>query len=116
MVQSIVLPSFKDPRGILTVVEKILPFHIHRVYFIYETNELSRAGHRHVTGQQALICLHKTCRVEVKNSNGILQFPLNDPSQCLILEAEDWHELKFEEGAILLVLASDYYRPENYIY
>ncbi len=112
MAQSIALPSFKDSRGILTVIEKILPFAIRRVYYIYETNELCRAGHRHLTGQQALICLHKTCIVQVKEDD----FSLSSPGQCLILEPDEWHELRFEPGAILLVLASDYYHPDNYIY
>jgi len=110
------LPSFKDPRGTLTVIEKVLPFSIQRVYYIYDTNELPRGGHQHHIGQQALICLHKTCVVEVKTDHFHQDFSLCHPHQYLLLEPHEWHSIKFDPGAILLVLASTHYNPKNYIH
>ena len=115
MAQLLEFPSFKDQRGSLTVIEKALPFNIQRVYYIYDTNQLPRAGHAHVTGYQALICLHKTCAVRLRTGQCIQDILLLRPDQCLILEASEWHTLTFEPGAILLVLASTYYDPDNYI-
>ena len=48
------LPTFSDNRGQLTVIEKILPFDIKRVYYIYQTGGKKRATiatkklHRHL--------------------------------------------------------------------
>ena len=32
------IPTYKDPRGSLSVIEKILPFDIKRVYYIYDVD------------------------------------------------------------------------------
>ena len=47
------LPTFSDNRGQLTVIEKILPFDIKRVYYIYQTGGKKGATiatklHRHL--------------------------------------------------------------------
>ena len=110
------LSSFKDARGSLTVIEKILPFQIRRVYYIYDTNTHPRAGHKHREGQQALICLHSQCRVHVRKENSHQDFLLSSPHQGLILDPEDWHTVHFEPHCILLVLASTYYSADNYLY
>jgi hypothetical protein len=106
-------PVFQDHRGSLTVIEKILPFVIERVYYIYETNHLVRGGHRHVEGQQVLICLHGQCTVFVQDAQDFL---LNRPTQGLLVASTDWHQIQFEPLSILLVLASNHYSPEDYIY
>ncbi len=42
---------------------------------------------------------------------------LDTPDKCLILEPKDWHQMhSFTEDAILMVLASEFYTPEDYIY
>lgn len=115
MAKLIALPSFKDSRGTLTVIEKDLPFSVQRIYYIYDTNELPRAGHRHRIGQQALICLHKTCVIEIKTGAFRQDFTLSHPEEYLLVEPDEWHTIQFEPGAILLVLASTPYSPENYI-
>lgn len=108
-------PSFKDARGSLTVIEKILPFSIERVYYIWDTNELSRGNHSHQVGKQVLICLQSQCVVRVKIRESLQEFVLDSPEQGLILEPEDWHSLHFEPKAILLVLASHPYLADNYV-
>lgn len=115
MAKLLEFPSFKDQRGSLTVIEKALPFPILRVYYVYDTNDLPRAGHRHHHGQQALVCLHKSANVRVKDADLDQTFQLSKPNQCLILDAHEWHTVHFEPGSILLVLASTHYDPDNYI-
>lgn len=113
MPQLLEFPSFQDQRGSLTVIEKILPFSIQRVYYIYETNTLPRGGHRHQVGQQTLICLHGKCTVSVRAHKDFL---IDRPTQGLLLEPVDWHSIQFEPRSILLVLASHHYSPDDYIY
>ena len=60
------LPTFKDERGNLTVVEKLLPFDIKRFYYIYDVTE-KRGGHRHKKTIQALICLGGSCEVYIND-------------------------------------------------
>jgi dTDP-4-dehydrorhamnose 3,5-epimerase-like enzyme len=111
------LPSHADKRGNLTVIEKEIPFGIKRLFYIYGVDDSVRGGHRHQSTIQAAICLHGSC--EVFSNNGILSqtFILDHPNKCLIIYPEDWHTMqKFSSDAVLLVLASTAFDPEDYIF
>lgn len=109
------LPTFCDERGCLTVIEKVLPFEIKRVYYIYNTSGI-RGRHRHKKTWQALISISGMCEIYVNNGKEENIFLLNRPDKCLVLKPEDWHSMfNFTENNILLVLASEHYDPNDYI-
>ncbi|MEJ7692838.1 FdtA/QdtA family cupin domain-containing protein [Daejeonella sp.] len=117
MAQIIDLTTHTDKRGNLTVIEKIIPFDIKRIFYIYGVDNSVRGGHRHKTTVQAAITIKGSCRI--RNNNGLSenQYILDNPSKCLLLEPEDWHTMdQFSEDAILMVLASTEYDPEDYIF
>jgi dTDP-4-dehydrorhamnose 3,5-epimerase-like enzyme len=110
------LIPFRDDRGSLTVIEKILPFSIKRVFYIYGADAQVRGGHRHRKNQQALICLHGKCTIFTDDGKVKKSFELDDPNKCLILQPGDWHTMQnFEDEAVLLVLASEFYDEKDYI-
>jgi len=116
MAALIELPTFVDPRGKLTVIERILPFEIKRVYFIYDTDHKDRGGHRHKITTQALICIKGSCTVCCDNSFIKEDYILDKPSKSLIVYPEDYHVMKnFSDDAILLVLASEVFIEQDYI-
>ena len=49
MAKLVKLPTYNDNRGNLTVIEKILPFEIKRVYYIYGVKDNERGFHKHKT-------------------------------------------------------------------
>jgi hypothetical protein len=109
------LPTYSDNRGMLTVVEKILPFEIKRFYYIYDVTA-QRGGHRHLKTIQALISLGGSCRVYVNNGEKENVFLLDSPSKCLILDPKDWHTMDaFSKQSILLVFSSEFYDKDDYI-
>jgi hypothetical protein len=109
------LPTFNDDRGDLTIIEKILPFEIKRLYYICNATK-KRGGHRHKKSIQALICLGGSCEIYVNNGKKEQIISLGRESRCLILEPKDWHTMdNFTPGAILLVLASEFYNVNDYI-
>lgn len=111
------LETHTDDRGTLSVVEKILPFQIKRIFYIYNVNDSVRGGHRHRKTVQAAICISGECKIYSNNSKEEKTYSLNNPNQCLILNPEDWHTMyDFSEDAILLVIASEEYDPNDYIY
>ena len=117
MAKLISLKTFTDDRGNLTVVERVFPFDVKRIFYIYGVDESERGGHRHHKTIQAAICLQGSCTIF--NNNGEIQkeFILDSPDKCLILEPEDWHKMyAFSKDAILMVLASEYYAQEDYIF
>lgn len=111
------LKTYTDSRGNLTVLERVLPFDIKRIFYIYGVDDSQRGGHRHHETIQAAICIQGGCTIF--NNNGIEQkeFILDSPNKCLILYPEDWHLMyNFTKNAILMVLASEYYHEKDYIF
>jgi dTDP-4-dehydrorhamnose 3,5-epimerase-like enzyme len=117
MAQLINLESFHDNRGSLTVIEKNVPFTIKRVFYIYNVDDSTRGKHRHKITKQAAICLAGQCTVYCDNGHKKNDFILDSPEKMLILEPEDWHYMyNFSANSILLVLASEEYNSQDYIY
>jgi dTDP-4-dehydrorhamnose 3,5-epimerase-like enzyme len=111
------LKTFSDSRGNLTVIEKVIPFEIKRIFYIYGVDDSLRGGHRHHRTIQAAICLKGSCIVSNNDAGKREVFHLDQPSKCLILKPDDWHTMHhFTEDAILMVLASEYFDPDDYIY
>lgn len=111
------LKTFTDVRGNLTVIEKVIPFDIKRVFYIYGVDDSKRGGHRHHKTTQAAICIKGSCTIF--NDNGKMQenFELNQPNKCLILDPDDWHTMfDFSKDAILMVFASEYFDEADYIF
>lgn len=109
------LPTYQDSRGGLTVMEKILPFHIERTYWIHSADGQIRGGHRHRHTRQALIAVSGVVELYMSNGESEETILLNRPSQCIIVEPEDWHTMKFSKNAVLLVMSSHVYDRSEYI-
>lgn len=111
----ILLPTFADPRGQLTVLEQALPFQIVRMYWIYGADEQTRGGHRHLHTRQALISMSGVVSVYMKDGITEETIELSHPSQCLLVEPKDWHTMSFGQNAVLLVMSSHPYDRAEYI-
>jgi hypothetical protein len=117
MARLIDLKTFTDSRGNLTVIEDALPFTIKRIFYIYGVDGSRRGGHRHHKTIQAAVCIKGRCKI--RNNDGAKKevFELRKPSQCLILEQRDWHEMfDFSKNAILMVFASEKFMESDYIF
>ena len=117
MAHLIDLKTFTDSRGNLTVIENILPFSIERVFYIYGVDKSVRGGHRHHKTVQAAVCIQGECKIFNNDGNKTQVFHLDSPSKCVLLEPADWHQMyDFSENAILMVLASERFDPDDYIF
>lgn len=111
------LKTFTDKRGNLTVIEKVIPFDIKRVFYIYGVDSSLRGGHRHKKTVQAAICIKGSCHIYNNNGESEERYILQRPDQCLLLFPDDWHTMaQFSDDAILMVFASEYFDPNDYIY
>ena len=108
-----------DERGQLVALEefKDIPFEIKRVYYMYDTGEGVRRGyHAHKSLEQILICIHGSCKILLDNGNEKKIVSLEKPYEGLYINNDIWREMyDFSEDAVLIVLASDYYKEEDYI-
>lgn len=117
MASIINLKTFTDKRGNLTVVEKVIPFDIKRVFYIYGVDESKRGGHRHKATWQAAVCIKGSCTIYNNNGEQEETFELDAPHKCLLIEPADWHTMyNFTPDAILMVFASTFFDAGDYIF
>jgi dTDP-4-dehydrorhamnose 3,5-epimerase-like enzyme len=109
------LPSFGDARGMLTVLDRQLPFEVRRTFWIYGADGQVRGGHRHHKTRQALVALNGSVSIYMNDGTTSETVVLDAPGKCLLVEPKDWHTMTFGQGAVLLVLASHPYDRADYI-
>lgn len=108
-----------DERGSLVAIEenRDIPFEVKRVYYIFENAKNVRRGfHAHLQLKQVLICVSGACKIHLDNGTETAEVLLDDPRKGLVIESNMWREMyDFTPGAVLLVLASEYYTEDDYI-
>lgn len=111
------LETHTDVRGNLTVIENVFPFKIERVFYIYGVDKSVRGGHRHHKTIQAAVCIQGDCKIYNNDGKTTTIFHLDKPSKCVLLEPSDWHKMyDFSDNAILMVLASEKFDQNDYIF
>lgn len=118
-VHLIEMHSVTDLRGSLAVGEvgRHLPFEPRRIFFVYDvpTAEV-RGEHAHRTLEQVLICTTGSVSVVVDDGSTRAQFRLDSPDRALYIPPEVWGiQYEYSRDAVLLVLASDVYDPDEYV-
>ncbi len=108
-----------DNRGLLIACEQghNVPFDIKRVYYIFATKkDVTRGKHAHKKLKQILICVSGSCDVLVEENQTKEIYHLDSPTQGLYIGGLVWREMfNFSKGAVLLVLASEYYNEKDYV-
>lgn len=109
------IPTFSDPRGDLSVLDKIVPYEIKRVYFITKAVGV-RGGHRHKKTIQGLVCVSGSCDIFWDSGETKETVVLDKPNKLLILDPRDWHTMQnFTPDCVLLVISSEHYDRSDYI-
>ncbi|MFC1851343.1 FdtA/QdtA family cupin domain-containing protein [candidate division CSSED10-310 bacterium] len=106
--------------GTLTVAEhrNHIPFPIKRVYYIYglENPNAVRGKHAHKKLEQVLFCIHGSCEIGLDDGTTRQRIILDKPNTGIYLGVRLWHTMEnFSSDCILLVLASEIYRENDYI-
>lgn len=108
-----------DERGQLIALEegKEIPFHVKRVYYMFDTKENVRRGfHAHRQLEQILICVSGTCKIHLDNGKETVEVPLDNSMEGLYIANDCWREMyDFSKDAVLMVLASELYDEKDYI-
>ena len=111
--------THKDNQGTLVAVEECrdIPFSIRRIYYMYGTSaDAVRGRHAHKSLQQAIICVHGSCRIMLDDGRDRTVVVLDKPNEGLYIPNTMWREMfDFSADAVLLVLASDFYKESDYI-
>jgi dTDP-4-dehydrorhamnose 3,5-epimerase-like enzyme len=118
-VRSIELPEVVDLRGSLSFAELdgLLPFEVRRYFVVYDVpSKEVRGEHAHRRLEQLLICLRGSVSVVADDGRERAELLLDSPRQALYVPPMVWAtQYRYSGDAVLLVLASDRYRAEDYI-
>lgn len=114
-----VFPLISDLRGNLTVgeFEREVPFEPKRYFLVLDVPSAETRGeHAHRVCEQFLICVKGRCHVLADNGHVREEFILDSPNKGLYLPPMVWGiQYKYSSDAVLLVFASHYYDPADYI-
>jgi dTDP-4-dehydrorhamnose 3,5-epimerase-like enzyme len=113
------LPTIRDPRGNLCVIESSIniPFDVARVYYLYDVPSGSmRAGHAHRRLRQLLVAVSGSFDVLLDDGKTKEKVTLNRPNVGLVMPPMTWREIdNFSSSAVCLVMASEIYDELDYI-
>ena len=119
LIKTISFKPLGDERGSLVALEgnKIVPFDIKRVYYIFGTKEgVSRGFHAHKNLKQLAVCVTGSCRFVLDNGKSREEIILDSATTGLVIEDLTWREMHdFSADCVLMVLASEYYNESDYI-
>lgn len=113
------LASIAEPSGFLVWGESRahFPFQPKRFWSICNVPlGQVRGSHGHRTLHQLFVCLCGSCTVKLDDGTDRDEVVLDTPELGLYVEPLMWTtQHRFTPDAVLLVLASDFYRPDDYI-
>jgi UDP-2-acetamido-3-amino-2,3-dideoxy-glucuronate N-acetyltransferase len=113
------LPLIEDLRGNLSVAEygSQLSFMPKRYFVVFGVpSKEVRGEHAHRTLEQFIICVKGSCSVVVDDGQNRGEILLDRPNLGLYIPPMVWGiQYKYTSDAVLLVFASDIYKPDDYI-
>lgn len=119
--KTISLPIYGGEKGFLLPLEEmsaVVPFHLRRVYCIYGVgDEIRRGFHAHKKLKQLLVCVSGSCELILDDGLRREEIHLDSPAKGLLIERPLWREIAhFSHDGVLLVVASERYDPDDYIW
>ncbi len=113
------LPLVHDLRGNLSFAQydDVLPFRPVRYFIVFDVaSKEVRGEHAHRELQQFLVCVKGSCSIVVDDGQSRAEVVLDQPNVGLYIPPMIWGiQYKYSPDAVLLVLASDVYKSEDYI-
>jgi acetyltransferase-like isoleucine patch superfamily enzyme/dTDP-4-dehydrorhamnose 3,5-epimerase-like enzyme len=113
------MPLVEDLRGLLSYGEMQVhvPFEVKRYFLVFGVSSQEiRGEHAHKQLRQFFICVHGSCHLVADDGARREEFILNSPSIGIHLPPMVWGvQYMYSPDAVLMVLASDRYDPDDYI-
>ena len=114
------LSTFSNNEGALTFIEANTdaPFSIKRIYYLHNlSRNVKRGVHAHKQLEQLIIAVSGSFDITIDDGNNIKQYHMNNPQEGLYVCPMIWREIiNFSSDAVLMVLASTKYDPDDYIH
>lgn len=104
-------------KAVLSAYEHSLnvPFPIELVFVVNASQSCDRGAHAHKKCHQILVCIKGKIHLLLDDSESKTSLLLDNPAKGIHVPPGIWMEQNYEEGSILLALASQKYSEDEYI-
>jgi acetyltransferase-like isoleucine patch superfamily enzyme/dTDP-4-dehydrorhamnose 3,5-epimerase-like enzyme len=113
------MPYVEDLRGYLSFgeISQHLPFIVKRYFVVFDVaNKEIRGEHAHRELEQFLVCVHGSCHIIADDGVHREEFVLDRPNIGIYIPPMVWSvQYKYSTDGVLMALASDVYKAEDYI-
>lgn len=112
------IPTFIDERGIISVLDKELPFKVRRVFWLHHIQEgKDRGAHALLDSSEIMVAVHGSFVIDLDDTETLTSILLNDPSKGLIIRPGVWFRThSYKEDGVSLILAEEEYARDKYTY
>ena len=112
------IPTFKDERGVISVLDKELPFPVRRVFWLHHIKEgKDRGAHALMDSSEIMIAVHGSFIVDLDDADNRRSVLLDTPEKGLIIRPGIWFRThSYKEEGVSLILAEEEYSRNRYTY
>ena len=112
------IPSFADERGVISVMDKELPFQIKRVFWLHHIIEgKDRGAHALLDSFEIMIAIHGSFVVDLDDTETRTSIILDNPEKGLLIKPGIWFRThSYKVDGVSLILASEEYSRDKYTY
>ena len=112
------VPTFSDERGSISVMDRELPFEVHRVFWLHHIEEgKGRGAHALLYGSEIMVAVHGSFIVDLDDTVTQLSVLLDSPDKGLVIRPGIWFRThSYKDEGVSLILADEEYARDNYTY
>lgn len=112
------IPTFVDSRGMISVMDKELPFQVKRVFWLYHIVEgKERGAHALLDSSEIIVAVHGSFVVDLDDSEHKTSVFLDTPNKGLLIRPGVWFRThSYNNDGVSLILAEEEYAREKYTY
>lgn len=112
------VPTFTDERGVISVMDKELPFCVKRIFWLHHIVEgKDRGAHALLDSTEIIVAVHGSFVVDLDDTITKTSIVLDDPSKGLVIKPGIWFRThSYKDDGVSLILASDEYARDKYTY
>ena len=112
------VPTFIDERGVISVMDKDLPFQVKRVFWLYHIAEgKERGSHALLGSSEIIVAIHGSFIVDLDDTIIKTSILLDSPDKGLIIRPGIWFGThSYNDDGVSLILAEEEYSRDRYTY
>ncbi|MBO4500422.1 MAG: FdtA/QdtA family cupin domain-containing protein [Bacteroidaceae bacterium] len=112
------IPSIADHRGVISVMDKELPFCVKRIFWLHHITEgKDRGAHALLDSTEIIVAVHGSFAVDLDDAVDKTCVILDSPEKGLIIRPGVWFRThSYENDGVTLVIAEDEYSRDKYTY